>query len=178
MRNFLTSLWVCKPLDISLMRFFLVCSNIVLVDISAVANFVCRLFMTTEALDTPLACRQETDKHQKQNTVLKWDSKTWSSQEYYTTRDSPLKLSFPKSHIPETPNQSLSSEVSHAVRTAPFQPKLPLLLAPSLLLSPPSLPFISLSFLWTCLESFSTALDTPPKNTWSPTEPFSFLCAD
>lgn len=42
-------------------------------------------------------------------------------------------MSFPESHIPETPNQSLSSEVSHAVRAAPFQPKLPLLLAPSLL---------------------------------------------
>ncbi len=168
-RNFLTSLWVWHEPDVfkhSVSRY-----------LPLVIPFADFLWPQR------LACRKEIDKHKNKkitvDKVLKWDCKTWSSQAYYTMRDFPPKLSFTKSHSPETTNQSLSSksQVSHAVRAAPFQPKLPLLLVLSLLLSPLSLPSIPLSFLLTCQGNLSTAQDTPPKSTWSPIQAFGFLCA-
>lgn len=100
-----------------------------------------------------LACRQETDKHQKQ--AHSWQSlKMKQSLQHeavkFTIPWEILYWSCPLLNLisqkQQTQSLSSKSQVSHAVRAAPFQPKLPLLLVPSLLPFP-TVPPLYPSFL-------------------------------
>lgn len=75
--------------------------------------------------DRKLTNMKKTNK--KQLTTTSNAPLTHESHAYCTMRDLPLKLIFPKSHIPGTTNESVCSEVSHTVRAAA---KLCLLLVP------------------------------------------------
>lgn len=117
--------------------------------------------MTTEA---PLACRQETDKHQKQNSLKMRLQNMKQSRilyhEIFSTEDVLSWISYPRNTKSKSLLRSQSRCESCSLPTQTSPPTRPV---------PPPFPQrpSPLSFLWTCLGSFSTALDTPPKNTFT-----------